>query len=69
MSMINSRLGMISAVLLGAWVVSVTSHHFEQLVELFPLMALVAGLVDVARKENLARRSSLDLGWSSKEFL
>ena len=56
MTIAKSRLGMISAALLGTWVVAVTSHHLEQLVELFPLMALVAGLVEVARKENLARR-------------
>ena len=50
MSRIKNRLGMISAALLGTWLVAVASHHLERSVELFPLMALVAGLVEVARK-------------------
>jgi hypothetical protein len=58
-SMVKSRLGIISATLLGTWVVAVSSHRLEPLVELFPLMALVAGLVEVARKQNLARRLEL----------
>jgi hypothetical protein len=57
--MVKSRLGIISATLLGTWVVAVSSHRLEKLVELFPLMALVAGLVEVARKQNLARRLEL----------
>lgn len=59
MSIFRNRLGILSAALLVMWVVAVASHHLEQLVELFPLMALVAGLVEVARKESLARRSEL----------
>lgn len=55
--MVKSRLGIISATLLGTWVVAVSSHRLEQLVELFPLMALVAGLVEVARKQNPPQRS------------
>jgi hypothetical protein len=58
MSIVMSRLGTVSAALLVTWVVAVTSHRLEQLVELFPLMALVAGLVEVARKEKLTQRSS-----------
>jgi hypothetical protein len=55
----KNRLGTIAAVLLGTWFVAVTSHHLERLVELFPLMALVAGLVEVARKQKFAHRSEL----------
>jgi len=32
------------------WLVAVASQHLERGVELFPLMALVAWLVEVARK-------------------
>jgi hypothetical protein len=58
MSIVMSRLGTVSAALLVTWVGAVTSHRLERLVELFPLMALVAGLVEVARKEKLTQRSS-----------
>jgi len=37
----------------------VLSHHLERAVELFPLMALVAGLVEVARKQQGAHNSGL----------
>ncbi len=59
MSKFKNRLGLISAALLGAWLAAVISHHLEGLVELFPLMALVAGLVEVARKQQFAQRSGL----------
>jgi hypothetical protein len=58
MSKFKNRLGIISAVLLGTWFVAVTSHHLERSVELFPLMALVAGLVEVARKRRFTQLSS-----------
>jgi hypothetical protein len=53
MSKFQNWLGMISAALLGAWFAAVTSHRLERFVELFPLMALVAALVEVARKADL----------------
>ncbi len=59
MSKFKNRLGLISAALLGVWLVAMTSHHLERLVELFPLMALVTGLVEVARKQQLAQRTGL----------
>ena len=63
MSKFKNRLGLISAVLLTIWVVAVASHHLEHSVELFPLMALVAGLVEVARKQKFAQHSRLrDIG-------
>ncbi len=59
MSKFKNRLGIVSAALLGTWIVAVASHHLERLVELFPLMAIIAGLVEVARKEQFAQRSRL----------
>ncbi len=59
MSKFKNRLGLISAALLGVWLVAMTSHHLERLVELFPLMALVTGLVEVAQKQQLAQRTGL----------
>ncbi len=59
MSKFKNRLGIVSATLLGTWIMAVTSHRLERLVELFPLMALVAGLVEVARKQKLAQHSEL----------
>jgi hypothetical protein len=50
LSIFDDRLGTISAALLGLWLAAVASHQLERGVELFPLMALVAGLVEVARK-------------------
>lgn len=56
MSKLNDRLGIISAALLGTWLISVALHHGERSVELFPLLALVTGLFEVARKQRLAQR-------------
>jgi hypothetical protein len=55
LSIFDDRLGMMSAALLGLWLSAVASHHLERGVELFPLMALVAGLVEVARKHTAQR--------------
>lgn len=59
MSRFKNRLGLISAILLGTWIVAFTSHRLERLVELFPLMAIIAGLVEVARKQRFPQRSGL----------
>ena len=59
MSRFKNRLGLISAILLGTWIVAFTSHRLERLVELFPLMAIIAGLVEVARKQQFPQGSGL----------